>query len=386
MTTDVRKCDLWTLGLVCWEILAGGIPYYEFPNVNTAFENANPEGSGIESASSSLNSMGYRGEILQKSVNAISHILKDLAQEYVVTNIVPMDELRNKCFQLFDNLLQVDASRRSSRALPFANEIRSVNTAPRQQLVQRATTEKQWKLATFKPSQMALLPSQVRRRMFSDFERMALHKDSSQAARAQLHIAFAYGVGFGVEKDVKLFEQYVQKSAKNELTAAKAILALLQGWYPGVRWVQYSYRILAAIRELTIVPRLENIDSGTSTYESLEMGSRIAAQASNLVPIPATIYAVYHNMTRIIPRSVRVNERDPNTGETALNVACRLGRYEAVNDLLNLGADASIPADDGCLPLHWLFMFQEDKISELGNRLTQDVCTSKSCLITLSSV
>ena len=372
-TLDVRKCDLWTLGLVCWEILAGGIPYYEDPNVAAAMSLLQPEDLGLIPSGSSLTSDGRRGESLQKSVNAISGQLKDLAKAYVDTYTKPGDRLRISCAQLFDNLFQVDASARNPRALPFATQTRNANTAPREQLVQRTATEKQWSFATFKPSRMALSPSPARLKIFEDFERMALHKETLQAARAQLHIAFAYGVGFGTKKDIKQFQHYLQKAASNGLNVAKAMLKLVQGWRldPSVEIAQFSYRIRAALQELTVIPRLEGIGP-MSSYETLDAGARKAAQALSISPIPATIYAVYHKLVDAIPKGVRINERDPATGETALAVACRLGDYESATTLLSLGADASIPANDGCLPLHWLFMFNKDQASVLARGLTRD--------------
>lgn len=332
-----------------------------------------PETVGLTTFGSSLNSEGRRGENLQRSINAISSLLKDLAKDYVNTYTKPEDVLRITCARLFDNILQVDASARVPRALPLAKEARYVKTAPRQQLMQRTATEKQWSFATFKPSRMALSPSQARLKIFSDFERMALHKDPLKAARAQLHIAFAYGVGFGVEKDIKKFQTYLQKSAKNGLNVAKAILKLIQGWRldPSVEIAQYSYRIRAALHEMTVVPQLEEIGP-TSSYEALEAGARKAAQALSIPPLPAPIYAVYHKMADVIPKGVRINERDPITGETALGVACRLGDYESAQAILKLGADASVPSNDGCLPLHWLFMFDKDQVSQLAKQLTRD--------------
>lgn len=367
MTLDVRKCDLWTLGLVCWEILAGGVPYYEDPKVRAAMSLLKPEALNVISSGSSLTSDGRRGESLQRSVNAISGQLKNLAKKYVNVYTEPMDSLRTTCAQLFDNLLQVDASARSPGALPFAKKVRNANTAPRQQLVQRAATEKQWSFATFKPSRMALSPSQARHKIFSDFERMALHKEPLQAARAQLHIAFAYGVGFGVKRDTQQFQHYVHKAAKNGLGVAKAMLRL----DPNVGIAHYSHRIRAALQELTKIPRFEQIGP-ESSYGSLEAGARKAAEAASISPIPATIYAVYHKLADVIPRGIRINEKDPTTGETALAVACRLGHYESVQTLLSLGADASVPANDGCLPLHWLFMFDNDQIAPLARELTRD--------------
>ena len=122
------------------------------------------------------------------------------------------------------------------------------------------------------------------------------------------------------------------------------------------------YRIrAAALKEVTVVPQPQNIPA-SSSYESLEAGARKAAQALNISPIPTMIYTVYHKLTSNVRRGVGMNDKDPVTGETALAVACRLGDYEAVQCLLSLESDISIPANDGCLPLHWLFMFDVEQV------------------------
>ena len=66
--------------------------------------------------------------------------------------------------------------------------------------------------------------------MFTEYERMSLHKDPLQAGRAQLHIAFTYAISFEVKADIKQFQTYVQKSARNGLIMAKAVYKLLRGW------------------------------------------------------------------------------------------------------------------------------------------------------------
>jgi hypothetical protein len=52
--------------------------------------------------------------------------------------------------------------------------------------------------------------------------------------------------------------------------------------------------------------------------------------------------------------------------------ACRLGDFQATIDLLDRGADASIRDHSGCLPLHWLCMFDDQHVELVALRLTQD--------------
>ncbi len=69
--------------------------------------------------------------------------------------------------------------------------------------------------------------------------------------------------------------------------------------------------------------------------------------------------------------SVDVNAQNTNH-ETALYIACLLGSWDAVNELLDHGADPSIPQHEtGITCLHWLFNFDEDVMEVVAQKLLQ---------------
>lgn len=226
---------------------------------------------------------------------------------------------------------------------------------------------------TFKPSQMAGTPTSARVKIFQDFQTMASHKDPVQAARATLHVAFAYAIGLGVKQNLLTFKTLVQKSANEGLPIAKAMRNLISNPH----WLgendfkdYYTSFIQKTLREFIVKPRLESTNE--ISYETLETASYNAAQATGSPPIPPPILAVFFNLTQEIPLTARINDKDPTTGETALATACKLGDCDAAQNLLNRGADPSIRANDGCLPLHWLFMFEREKVGLLAANLTQE--------------
>ena len=116
-TFDVRKCDLWTVGLVCWEILANGKPYFENHCVRAAM--GRPRQGSVDPSlfGSTLGSAPMHGEYLQRSLNAISGQLCHFAQGFVADLMLPLASESPIFLKLFENLLQVDAASRSPQAL-----------------------------------------------------------------------------------------------------------------------------------------------------------------------------------------------------------------------------------------------------------------------------
>ena len=222
---------------------------------------------------------------------------------------------------------------------------------------------------------MALTPVSARKKIFQDFQLMVAHKDPVQASRANLHVAYAYATGFGVEQSLSAFRINTRKCTDDGLQIAVSMKELfnepkrlLSQEYSISR---YTLFIRDLLRKLVPAPKLDSIDAELS-YESLGIAARKAAQALGAAVIPASTFAVYHRLTHQIPYGVSVDEQHPTTGETSLATACRLGDYQATVNLLDRGADPSIRDHCGCLPLHWLCMFDDQHVEIVATRLTQD--------------
>ena len=204
---------------------------------------------------------------------------------------------------------------------------------------------------------------------------MVAHKDPVQASRANLHVAYAYATGFGVDQSLSAFRTNVQRCTDEGVQIAMCIKNL----FSESKWLlsrensisRYTSFIQDLLRRLVPAPKLDSIDVELS-YESLGIAARKAAQALGAGVIPASTFAVYHRLTHQIPYGASINEQHPTTGETSLATACRLGDYQATVNLLDRGADPSIRDHCGCLPLHWLCMFDDQHVEIVGTRLTQD--------------
>ena len=120
---DIRKCDLWALGLACWEILANGVPYYETTIVQEALSSTTPATTSLELSGTTLRSDGYRDDEYRLSdlekVYQVSSQLSLLVQRYIETSI---DEIRLGTDQqrmstsFFNDLLNPDPFKRSAQA------------------------------------------------------------------------------------------------------------------------------------------------------------------------------------------------------------------------------------------------------------------------------
>ena len=71
---------------------------------------------------------------------------------------------------------------------------------------------------------MRLISVSAKKEIFQDFELMVTHKDPLQAASANLHVAYAYASGFGVEQS---FRKIVQKCANEGLQIAISVAKLI---------------------------------------------------------------------------------------------------------------------------------------------------------------
>lgn len=67
-----------------------------------------------------------------------------------------------------------------------------------------------------------------------------------------------------------------------------------------------------------------------------------------------------------------INSQD-SSGNTLLLLACKRGKFEIVRWFLTKGANPGIPNHDGCIPLHWLFMFNPEALETLIEPLSEGV-------------
>jgi ankyrin repeat protein len=218
--------------------------------------------------------------------------------------------------------------------------------------------------------------------IFDDCRRLGSEPGCSIAsARAAFHVSLAYFLGFGTEVDIHHGIEWASKSSFKGFQTASTFQELIEEAFLyddtiGSCCSQERYRrfICEAFRKVDI-PYLDAVPIKSSlTFEEL-VALRNANQheaeltVSHWIEFPFVHYTVLYGLTSFLTPDDNINFVEPIMGETPLLLACRLGNTPAVRDLLLLGADCTISANDGCLPIHWLWMFPPEDIKFMATIL-----------------
>lgn len=151
--------------------------------------------------------------------------------------------------------------------------------------------------------------------------------------------------------------------------------------------IYYSSRIRAYQKYLTTTLRSSSCTTPPKTFTNLDelreyihVGGPIgvvtctaANQKSDLEVFDtlhlASLVGDVDFVELLLEKGASLDSRDPN-GRTALHFACMGGHLELVHLFVGkLGADTTIQDSYGCIPLHWLIMFSDAEIEEMGGLL-----------------
>ena len=118
---DIRKCDLWALGLACWEILACGVPYYDIAIVQEALSTTISATTSSDLSGTTLRSEGYTGLDSKwrnlKKLYELNSQLSSLAQRFSSATVFESDKYpyqQRMCNSFFSGLLDPDPFKRSA--------------------------------------------------------------------------------------------------------------------------------------------------------------------------------------------------------------------------------------------------------------------------------
>ena len=121
---DIRKCDLWGLGLACWEILACGVPYYEIAIVQEALSTTVSATISPDLLGTTLPSVAYTGMDSRwgnlKKLYELNSQLSSLAQRFSSTTVFESDKnlyQQRMCNSFFSGLLDPDPFKRSASVI-----------------------------------------------------------------------------------------------------------------------------------------------------------------------------------------------------------------------------------------------------------------------------
>ncbi|KAH0564833.1 hypothetical protein GP486_001781 [Trichoglossum hirsutum] len=223
------------------------------------------------------------------------------------------------------------------------------------------------------------VPDRVKVQILSDAKRLAIKEDDGISPNAALQVALALGNGFGGDQDLSKTFYWAQRSADSGCFAAKLLLLLL------------SHQSLAT--------------SGCSLADSSGLNSVFKEQTLNsLQPNTGNLFGPLQTSGRDNPQNLNSNsslpdeqsktdlcksldhhttENLPTTDHNSLLLACQLGDLDNLVQLASEGADIQSPSSNGCVPLHYLFMFDQSEFvlnAVLGSLLPSDSTAKQSIL------
>ena len=129
---SARKCDIWALGLLCWETLRQGQHYYDDDKVKSIITQSYASQDSQNQASRGLESHQDSGNTSSRALLGISHLLAQEAYKWIDRDLDKdaewphFDKLLLR--GIFKNTLKVDASQRIENVsrLPLVHGDRSV--------------------------------------------------------------------------------------------------------------------------------------------------------------------------------------------------------------------------------------------------------------------
>ncbi|KAL3421518.1 hypothetical protein PVAG01_07963, partial [Phlyctema vagabunda] len=376
---NLRKCDIWALGLLCWEALDNGMPFYKSPRILDliAFVKTDSNSSSLNSASAgnATNSASRASsDSVLEGLTLVADRLQETALQFLESDTVK-DLLGFESFKLkdlFKATLEIDPEKRIADIPRLPILLKSKATENRIRLGQQSN-KPEWSFDMFRPAQMSQIPYPVKAKIFGDCFRIGSETGrSTTSAQAAFHVGIAYLAGFGTSVDLQKSMEWISKSFAKGLPVSTLFGNIFSAAYlndesasPESSRVRYTNAVRVGFQNLDI-PYLENsLFKSKLTYQQLKV---VAADydresresntfSEETLPFLVAHYAVVHGLTSYIQDDDYINLQEPTTGETPLFLACRLGDLDAVKYLTARGADPLLPAIDGCLPIHWLWMF-----------------------------
>ncbi|KAF7537352.1 hypothetical protein G7054_g3858 [Neopestalotiopsis clavispora] len=191
---EFLRCDMWALGLLCWEVMAAGIRYYELLAAEKPYPqlvSEAPENLDVDPLSHIYPTLQFEAEdYIRRSIgNEMESILKQFLQAIV-----------RRC-------LHVDPELRPHKIteLPFvfgAGLHEGWNDASRKFPLKTATAiEDRWTYEIFDPKVSCLIPHWTKEQVLQDFRRKELESRDQHHGQASLQVALSYANGFGAARD-----------------------------------------------------------------------------------------------------------------------------------------------------------------------------------------
>lgn len=356
----LHKCDVWSFGLLAWEVLLGG-DYYR---------NHLSQESGSSVSDPSSSSFNHRA-LLPLAIKSITRTTNPLQKPLLQA--------------LFTCTLQVDPIARLSdwNKLAIMSIWHMSGRTNLDAILALHSGTSEWSYDIFRPDHDGTILWEHQRHIYSDFTRAydAAKKDQNLAATAAWQVACCHGTGFGTCRDERKAIEFVQKAREvghpvaarfGELLEAAAGMAGCNsiGRQSYTELVCQGFELAAISQQCTFIVSgngpsfpLDGSDKLHHWVEKLlENGGdltdqRITIEGTGLRNVSVMECAISLRDLHLTRRLCsRFDPKSYQYTEPLLILACRSRSITIVNYLLQRGLDPNEQARDGRSMLHWLFM------------------------------
>ncbi|KAI9764408.1 MAG: hypothetical protein M1840_008431 [Geoglossum simile] len=346
---DFQKCDMWSFGLLCWEVMNGGKPYYENDSIYMLLWKTD-WGSRINPTLANVTAeavLQYQGKVQQE----LPDISKAFANGPLGIIVPPFTRIR--LTYVFKNTLVIDPAQRIKdvTALPFKWGAR-LNTQSSTAKV--ATRPSEWTFDCFERRNTARILWSAKTQMASDFQRSAVNPSQSlTSARGCFQYALAHITGFGLELNTGFFYEWLRESHNRGFASAGQFIALLNDH--------------------------KALHQGQPPEDLKEESQKARAEiggAQHKLHYPKCIERHHECYLDFVRKGLQRRNQTcvlslllPSQLGAKLLDACRVGNSPAALAALRQGADPRIRGADGCTTLHWLFMFPKLEVGHTAREL-----------------
>ncbi|ERF74033.1 hypothetical protein EPUS_03848 [Endocarpon pusillum Z07020] len=408
---NLHKCDIWSYGLLVWEILANGEIYFKRkwrhdPNFARTTREA-LSGTTLGDSRCPTTREEAQEESIQPEEEGVmgtfdSKHLRNLATQFVNTMQLPIFE-KGCLGPLFKLTLQEDPALRLSdlNRLPIVSVWNKSGASSLQHKLAMHVGTSEF---TFEMFQGRDIPWEHQVSMLSDFERVAsLRQGGEQSTAAAFHVALCYILGFGTKVEYSTATQYLRKAEEQahplaQLFSPKLLSRISNLPNPGL--VDYTSIVHKGFRAKRFFSRNTKISLTTGPAKSTDCelsGLELDTDASqprsfanfqdflawqlafirlkgDLTQWQVTIgtgpkmnfleCAIAFADTALLSHLLSNTDSDWDRigawGETPLVQATRRGSAKMVLRLLNASHDPARCDESGASVYHWLFSLTAD--------------------------
>lgn len=215
-----------------------------------------------------------------------------------------------------------------------------------------------------------LVPWNGQRYLFEELQEI-VERDSLLGGNVNLELSYCFGAGFGIAEDLRNMLTALEKAAKAgnliaDLVGPKIFSALrIRRDIPNTHFGDSFDRR----HEKDFVKEFRLATGGVSNEKYLSVAIRVFSRAKKNMRLALVEQAGSGNNLDGLSVTANVNHSDIEGRDSALLLACSEGDADAVRDLLHqLRALQQSPKEE--TPLHFLIMFEDSEVEEIGTLLT----------------